>query len=54
MRAEEMVAAAIEVAAEGLAAGELPIGAVVVSGEEIVGRAFTQEQRWARMLAELP
>ncbi len=33
-----MVAAAIEVAEAGMAAGELPIGAVVVMGDEIVAR----------------
>jgi tRNA(adenine34) deaminase len=50
VRDVELVAAAIEVAAEGLAAGELPIGAVVASGEEIVGRAFTQERGLGRRL----
>lgn len=34
--------AALEQAALGLAAGEVPIGAVVVSGEQIVGRGFNQ------------
>jgi tRNA(adenine34) deaminase len=33
--------AARAVAEEGLAAGELPIGAVVVTGDQVVGRAFT-------------
>ncbi|MEO3775637.1 deaminase [Micromonospora sp. B11E3] len=46
----EMVAAALEVAEAGLVAGELPIGAVVVLGEEIVGRAFTQEKSRGRRL----
>ena len=34
--------AALEQAALGLAAGEVPIGAVVVSGDQIVGRGFNQ------------
>jgi hypothetical protein len=37
-----MVQAAIEAAEEGMAGGELPIGAVVAIGPEIIGRAFTQ------------
>lgn len=45
-----MVAASIEVAEEGLAAGELPIGAVVVLGDEIVARAFTRERGLGRRL----
>lgn len=45
-----MVGAAIGVAEEGLAAGELPIGAVVVMGEEVVGRAFTQDVTQQRRL----
>ncbi len=34
--------AALEQATLGLAAGEVPIGAVVVSGERLVGRGFNQ------------
>ncbi len=45
-----MVRAAIEVAGEGLAVGELPIGAVVVMGDQIVGRAHTQERGLRRRL----
>ena len=45
-----MVGAALAVAAEGLAAGEHPIGAVVVLGDEIVGRAHTSEKTLARRL----
>jgi len=45
-----MVGAALEVAEEGLAAGEQPIGAVVVMGDEIVGRAYTQEATRRRRL----
>ena len=45
-----MIGAALAVAEAGLTAGELPIGAVVVMGDEIVGRAFTQEQARRRRL----
>jgi tRNA(adenine34) deaminase len=47
---DEMVAAAVQVAEDGLAAGELPIGAVVVMGDDIVGRAFTREKAEGRRL----
>lgn len=50
MSPEELLQAAIDVAEEGLAAGELPIGAVVVMGDEVVGRAFTQESSRGRRL----
>jgi tRNA(adenine34) deaminase len=50
MTPDEMVAAALEVAEAGLAAGEQPIGAVVVLGDEIIGRAFTQEMTRGRRL----
>jgi tRNA(adenine34) deaminase len=50
MTPEEMVGAALEVAEAGLEAGEQPIGAVVVVGDEIVGRAFTQEKARGRRL----
>jgi tRNA(adenine34) deaminase len=33
----------MEVAEEGMAQGELPIGAVVASGEKIVARAYTRD-----------
>ena len=46
----EMVAAAISAAEDGLTAGELPIGAVVVMGGEILSRAFTQENARQRRL----
>jgi tRNA(adenine34) deaminase len=45
-----MLLAAVQVAEEGLAAGELPIGAVVVLGDDVVGRAFTQEKAQGRRL----
>lgn len=41
---------ALRVAEEGLAAGELPIGAVVVVDGEVVGRAHTQERGQRRLL----
>lgn len=45
-----MIGAALRVAEAGLLAGEQPIGAVVVLGDEIVGRAFTQEKARGRRL----
>lgn len=50
MTPEEMVGEALAVAAEGLAAGEHPIGAVVVLGDEIMGRAYTSEKTRQRRL----
>jgi tRNA(adenine34) deaminase len=50
MTPEEMMGAALSAAAAGLAAGEQPIGAVVVLGDEIVGRAYTQEKTRGRRL----
>jgi tRNA(adenine34) deaminase len=50
MTPDELVAAALSVAEEGLAAGEQPIGAVVALGDEIVGRAYTQEKALGRRL----
>lgn len=41
---------ALAVAAEGLAAGELPIGAVVVVDGEVVARAHTAERAERRLL----
>ncbi|WP_222105948.1 nucleoside deaminase [Catellatospora sichuanensis] len=50
MTPEEMMDAALAVAEDGLAAGELPIGAVVLLGDEIVGRAYTQERALRRRI----
>jgi tRNA(adenine34) deaminase len=50
MTPEELVRLAIEVAEEGLSAGELPIGAVVVLGGDIVGRAYAREKSEDRRL----
>jgi tRNA(adenine34) deaminase len=47
---DDMVAAAIDVAETGMAAGELPIGAVVVMGDEIVAQSHTRERGAARRL----
>lgn len=44
MTPDDMVSAAFEPAEEALAAGELPIGAVVVVDGEVLGRAHTQER----------
>jgi tRNA(adenine34) deaminase len=45
-----MVGAALSAAEAGLAAGELPIGAVVVMGDEVVGWAYTQDSSRNRRL----
>jgi tRNA(adenine34) deaminase len=50
MTPEELVALALEVSEEGLRAGELPVGAVVVLGDQVVGRAHTQERTQGRRL----
>ncbi|WP_433382111.1 nucleoside deaminase [Actinoplanes sp. CA-142083] len=50
MTPDDLVAAAIEVAEEGMARGELPIGAVVEMGGEIIGRAHTQDVASGRRL----
>ena len=41
---------ALAVAREGLGAGEVPIGAVVILDGEIIGRAYTQEQTQRRLI----
>jgi tRNA(adenine34) deaminase len=43
MSPDDMVKAAIDVAEEGMAHGEMPIGAVVEMGGRIVSRAFTRD-----------
>ncbi len=47
---ERWMAKALEVAGAGLAAGELPIGAVVVVNGEAISTAFTQERSQRRLL----
>jgi tRNA(adenine34) deaminase len=41
---EASVDRALDVAREGLEAGEMPIGAVVLLGDRVVGRAHTQQR----------
>ncbi|MFI9384212.1 deaminase [Kutzneria sp. NPDC052558] len=53
MTPDEMVVAAMEVAEEGMRNGELPIGAVVFEGDELVGRAFTRDSVGRLMHADL-
>ena len=48
MGPEEAVGLAIEVAEERLRAGEMPIGAIVLAGDQVVARAYTQEQALGR------
>ena len=43
--------AALRVAEDALAAGELPIGAVVAVGDEIVARSWTRDVGLGRRLA---
>src|SRR3954467_15486453 len=46
------MAEALAMANHGLSSGELPIGAVVVAGRKVVGRAFTQERTQGRLLVD--
>ena len=48
---DELVRAAIDVAEEGMAHGERPIGAVVEIGGQIIARAYTRNRSWGRHLA---
>lgn len=50
MTPDDMVSAAFEAAEAALALGELPIGAVVVMGDQVLGRAYTQERGAGRRL----
>ncbi|WP_326557833.1 nucleoside deaminase [Micromonospora sp. NBC_01796] len=50
MTPDELVTLALEVSEEGMRAGELPVGAVVAMGDEIIGRAYTQERTQGRRL----
>jgi tRNA(adenine34) deaminase len=47
---EDLVDMAIEVAEQAMTAGEMPVGAVVAMGEQIIGRAYTQEKAQGRRL----
>lgn len=44
------MAAALEVAEQGMTAGELPIAAVVVLGTEVIGSAYTQDRSLGRKI----
>ncbi|HWS34327.1 MAG TPA: deaminase [Actinoplanes sp.] len=50
MNAEELVGLALRVSEVGMRAGELPVGAVVLLGDEVIGRAYTQERAQGRRL----
>jgi tRNA(adenine34) deaminase len=50
MTPEEMMRFALDTAERGLDAGEQPIGAVVFHGDEVVGRAYTQEKTLRRRI----
>ncbi|WP_250003720.1 nucleoside deaminase [Actinoplanes sp. M2I2] len=50
MTPDELVGAAVDVAEDGMASGELPIGAVVETGGEIIARAFTRDVSLGRRL----
>ena len=50
MTPDDLVAAAIEVAEDGMRHGELPIGAVVETGGRIVARAYTRDVSLGRRL----
>lgn len=46
----DAVSLALDVAERGLSAGEMPIGAVVLSGDRVLGLAFTQERTLRRRI----
>lgn len=50
MKPEQAVALAIGVAEEGMKLGEMPIGAVVLQGDKVIGRGYTQEQELRRRI----
>ncbi len=50
MKPEEAVALALQVAEEGIKLGEMPIGAVVLQGNKVIGRGYTQEQKLGRRI----
>jgi tRNA(adenine34) deaminase len=47
---DSAVGLALEVAQDGLRASELPIGAVVLAGDRVVGRAHTKERELGRRI----
>ncbi len=50
MQPKQAVTLAIKVAEEGMARGEMPIGAIVLQGDKIIGKAYTQEQALGRRI----
>lgn len=50
MKPEEAVALALQVAEDGMKLGEMPIGAVVLQGDKVIGRGYTQEQKLRRRI----
>jgi tRNA(adenine34) deaminase len=50
MKPEAAVTLAIQVAEEGMQLGEMPIGAVVLQGDKVIGRSYTQEQKLRRRI----
>lgn len=50
MKPEDAVALAMQVADEGMALHEMPIGAVVLLGNTVIGRGYTQEQKLGRRI----
>lgn len=47
---EAAVRVALETAEEGMAAGEMPVGAAVFLGEDLIARAWTQEKEQKRRI----
>ena len=50
MEPNEAVALALEIAEEGMKYGEMPIGAVVLQGGNVIGRSHTQERKLHRRI----
>ncbi|MBB3090150.1 nucleoside deaminase [Nocardioides albus] len=50
MDPEDAVVLAVEAAGRGLAMGEMPIGAVVLLGDEVIASAFTSEKAERRRM----
>ncbi len=50
MTPEAAVALAIQVAEKGMKLGEMPIGAVVLQGDKVIGQGYTQEQKLGRRI----
>lgn len=45
---EDAVGLALDVARDGLSAGEMPIGAVITMGDEVLAREYTKERKLGR------